>query len=182
MKNCKHCNQEFTPSTNKGHEQLYCTKTCSRAASIKRQQERLKQQHETKNISTANMEKSMAGHQEQQSQFSESLHRIHGTENRGGTYGGAYPDNYSQSTLERYYEAKIECNLYRIKCENLEEKVRKLEAEVISLNNELDMLDSTDEDSGGMLGSIMEQFKKDPINSIKFATAIFDNMAKTPAK
>jgi hypothetical protein len=44
------------------------------------------------------------------------------------------------------------------------------------------MLDSTDEDSGGMLGSIMEQFKKDPINSIKFATAIFDNMAKTPAK
>jgi hypothetical protein len=182
MKNCKHCGQEFQPTTNKGHEQLYCTKTCSRAAAIKRQQERLKQQYETKNISTANMEKSMAGHQEQQPQLSESLYRVHGTENRGGTYGGAYSDNYSQSTLERYYEAKIECNLYRIKCENLEDKVRKLEAEVISLNNELDMLEDTDEGSGGMLGGIMEQFKKDPVNSIKFATAIFDNITKTTPK
>lgn len=182
MKNCKHCNNEFTPSSNKGHEQLYCTKTCSRAAAIKRQQERLKQQYETKNISTANVEKSMAGHQEQQPQLSESLHRIQGTENRGGTYGGAYPDNYSQSIIERYYEARIECNLYRLKCENLEEKVRKLDAEVISLNNELDMLEDTDEGSGGMLGGIMEQFKKDPVNSIKFATAIFDNITKTTPK
>jgi hypothetical protein len=182
MKNCKHCNQEFTPTTNKGHEQLYCTKTCSRAAALIRHQQRQKQQYEEKNISTTNMEKSMGGHQEKQSQFSESLHRIHGSENRAGTNGGNYPDNYSQTYLERYYEAKIECNLYRMKCENLENKVRELEAEVISLNNEMDMLENTDEGEGGMLGSIMEQFKKDPVNSIKFATAIFDNITKSPTK
>lgn len=179
MKNCKHCGQEFTPTTNKGHEQLYCTKTCSRHAAIKRHQERLKQQHEKKNNDTTIMEKSMAGYQEFKPEFSESLHRIQESENRDRTNGGPYSDNNRKDYIHEYYEARLECNLYRIRCENLLEKIKALEIENAQLVAELDELEGEDDqDSGGMLGSIMEQFKKDPINSVKFASAIFENISK----
>jgi len=35
------------------------------------------------------------------------------------------------------------------------------------------------EDENGMLGNIMAEFKKDPINSMKFVSAVFDNFTTT---
>jgi hypothetical protein len=56
--------------------------------------------------------------------------------------------------------------------------VLELEREVFDLNSELDSLDEKT-DEGGMLGNIMEQFKKDPINSVKFASSIIENLTKS---
>lgn len=41
MKKCTYCKSQFTPSHNKGHEQLYCSKTCQSKAAQIRHKERL---------------------------------------------------------------------------------------------------------------------------------------------
>jgi hypothetical protein len=173
-KNCKHCGQQFEPTSNRGHEQLYCTKTCSRAAAIKRKIER----NENEKIQS-----SVAGIPERRSEekpeFSEGLHRDERQKIRDTYDRRIDADIIGKSYIEDYYEAKIECNYLKLQCQNLTDKVRELEAENGQLLAELEDLENEPEDSqSGMLGSIMQEFKKDPINSVKFATAVFQEFTK----
>jgi hypothetical protein len=64
-----------------------------------------------------------------------------------------------------------------LKNQYLEKRVLELEREIFDLNSELDSLDQDEET--GIIGNIMEQFKKDPVNSVKFATSIIENLTKS---
>jgi hypothetical protein len=94
-----------------------------------------------------------------------------------GPIGGGNSVN-DLSHLEKLYEAKIENNYLKIKCDNLEEKVRLLQLDVNDLNMELDAMDIDEEiESGnnGILGGIFEQFKSDPITTIGMIKMMFNN-------
>ena len=52
-------------------------------------------------------------------------------------------DSFIYSLIEAKYDAKNECNLYKLKCEKLEEEIRRLEQELFDANSELDSLDDS---------------------------------------
>jgi hypothetical protein len=180
IKKCKECNKDFEPTTNKGTEQLYCTKTCGRIAAQKRHKQRLINKI---NEEAKEKRESMVGNSqrpEQPSEPTESLGRIRGAEISAPNDGRTAPNNYLKDYLELYYEAKIDNNFYKLKNENLEKRVLELEREIFDLNSELDQLDK--EEEGGMLGSLMEQFKKDPVNSVNFVSSVINNLTNPKTK
>jgi hypothetical protein len=179
-KKCKECNKDFLPATNKGTEQLYCTKTCGRIAAQKRHKQRLinkinEEAKEKRESMVANSERP-----EQSSQHAQSLGGIRRGEISTTNDGRTTPNNYLKDYLELYYEAKIDNNFYKLKNENLEKRVLELEREIFDLNSELDQLDK--EEEGGMLGSLMEQFKKDPVNSVNFVSSVINNLTNPKTK
>jgi hypothetical protein len=176
IKKCKECNKDFEPATNKGSEQLYCTKTCQRIAAQKRHKQRLINKI---NEEAKEKRESMVGNSErpeQSPEFTKSVGGIRGGEIPAPDDGRTTPNNYLKDYLELYYEAKIENNFYKLKNETLEKRVQELEKTIFDLNSELDELEHQEE--GGMLGNIMNEFRKDPVNSVKFVTAIFDNLTQ----
>lgn len=56
-------------------------------------------------------------------------------------------DSFIYSLIEAKFDAKNECNLYKLKCEQLEEEKRRLEKELFDANSEIDSLE-VDEDNG----------------------------------
>jgi hypothetical protein len=177
MKKCKECNIEFEPVKTKGSEQLYCSKTCQSKAANKRSLERIKNrmyEEAKKDIRIP-----MGGNNqrpEQSSQHAQSLGGIRGGEISTTNDGRTTPNNYGKDYIELYYESKIENNFYKLKNETLEKRVLELEKTIFDLNSELDELDQ--EEEGGMLGNIMNEFRKDPVNSVKFVTTIFENLTQ----
>jgi hypothetical protein len=178
VKHCKECQKEFNPVSVRGVEQLYCTKTCARRAAQKRHEERKRkkieyelQEKEEKIEKPVNMVNT-----QQSPEYAESLHRTQRGEDSIRINGRIDSDSNGKDYIHAYYEAKIENNFYKLKCESLEQKVKDLQVEIFNLNSELETLDQEEPEDGGMLGSIVEQFKKDPINSVKFASAIIENL------
>lgn len=56
-------------------------------------------------------------------------------------------DSFIYSLIEAKFDAKNECNLYKLKCEQLEEEKRRLEKELFDANSEIDSLE-VEEDNG----------------------------------
>ncbi len=54
-------------------------------------------------------------------------------------------DSFIYSLIEAKFDAKNECNLYKLKCEQLEEEKRRLEKELFDANSELDSLEGSEE-------------------------------------
>jgi hypothetical protein len=180
MKKCKECNKDFEPVTNKGSEQLYCTKTCQRIAAQKRHKQRLINKI---NEEAKEKRESMVGNSErieQSSQHAQSMGGVRGGEIPTPNDGRLTSYNPGKDYLELYYEAKIDNNFYKLKNEALEKRVQELEKTIFDLNSELDELEG--EEEGGMLGSLMEQFKKDPVNSVNFVSSVIDNLTKPKTK
>ena len=117
---------------------------------------------------------------EQSPEFTQSMGGVRGGEIPTTNDGRTTPNNYGKDYIELYYEAKIENNFYKLKNETLEKRVQELERKIFDLNTELDELDQGEE--GGMLGSLMEQFKKDPVNSVKFVSSVIDNLINPKTK
>lgn len=182
MKKCIECGQEFTPVTTRGTEQIYCTKTCGRKAAQKRHQQRIieKIKNDEKKTETQSNENNMAqsvGATQTTPKFSASDSSVQGSGNGNRTERGAYSDNYRKDYLHEYFEARINNNALELKNQYLEKRVLELEREIFDLNSELEALDQ-DEDTG-IVGNIVEQFKKDPVNSVKFASSIIENLTKS---
>jgi hypothetical protein len=164
---CKQCSSNFEPTNEKrGHEQLYCSKKCGQTSARLRREERLKNAFR---------------YEQQQQQPNEPTSKSTNMEQQQvggiGPIGGGNSVN-DLSHLEKLYEAKIENNYLKIKCDNLEEKVRLLQLDVNDLNMELDAMDIDEEiESGnnGILGGIFEQFKSDPITTIGMIKMMFNN-------
>jgi predicted nucleic acid-binding Zn-ribbon protein len=53
-------------------------------------------------------------------------------------------DSFIYSLIEAKFDAKNDCNLYKLKCEQLEEEKRRLEKELFDANSELDSLDESE--------------------------------------
>ena len=60
-----------------------------------------------------------------------------------GTRGN---DNFIYSLIEAKFDAKNECNLYKLKCEQLEEEKLRLEKELFDANSEIDSFEESDND------------------------------------
>lgn len=183
MKKCIECGQEFTPATTRGTEQIYCTKTCGRKAAQKRHHQRIieKIKENEKKTETQSNQNNMAqsvGATETTPKFSASDSSIQGSRNGNRTERGIDSDYYRKDYLEKYFEARIHNNALVLKNEYLEKRVLELERQIFDLNSELEELDQEEQDSG-IVGNIMEQFKKDPINSVKFASSIIENLTKS---
>jgi len=170
MKLCKECSTEFEPVNQKGSEQIYCSRKCASKAAHKRRIEKLV------NDATKKQE-----HEQPQPPRTENSQS--GNFQREGV-GGVAPEGRIHTTndmalIEKLYEAKIELNLYKLKTENLENKVKELESEIFTLNSELEESENGEEDNNFIAG-LTSQFKKDPVTTINMATAIFENMFKKP--
>jgi len=183
MKVCKECSKEFEPAPQKGSEQIYCSRKCATKSANKRRIEKLvnsaiqQQQPKQKELNPLGR---TARPIQQHPGYAEDLDGTQGRVDAVGHHGGFASNNPGKDYLELYYEAKIDFNRIELANENLQRRVQELEKEVFDLNGELDELDR--EKGEGMLGSIVEQFKKDPINSVKFASALFENLTTTKQK
>jgi len=183
MKNCKQCGAEFEQKIMRGHEQLYCSSSCQNKASRIRRENRLM---ELKNINnekdkiekTHDSVRGIGQNLVEQGNLPTIVSGIQESAFSNTMGARSFTDNHAKNYLEMYYEAKIDNNFYKLKNESLEKRVLELERQVFDLNSELDKLEEG-EDENGMLGNIMTEFKKDPINSMKFVNAVFDNFTTT---
>jgi hypothetical protein len=65
-----------------------------------------------------------------------------------------------------------------LKCEQLEKELSELKVELYNLEQEFENEGEEESDYGGVLGSVMQQYKEDPINTINFASELIGNLFK----
>lgn len=177
MKQCKQCGTDFSPvHERRGHEQLYCSKKCGQISARIRREQRLK---------NATNENKREGQMEAQvpTPTTTTTTTYQSTNMAQQPMGGISPNGggdtpFNISHLEKLYEARIENNYLKLKCENLEEKIKALQFEINELNNEIEAMEIDEEvgEQQGILGNVMQQFKSDPINTINFAKAMMSEM------
>jgi hypothetical protein len=178
MKKCKECGNEFTPTNNRGSEQLYCSSSCRNKAAIKRHN--LKIQHNGKQSNIH--ETGHFGNKEIHEVNEKYLSGINQRNLDSGTYNGGSVttlDGNFIAALKETYDARVNETFYKLKCENLEAEAQKLRQEIVQLELEIAELEEEEEqDQGGMISGIMEQFKTDPVNTINFTTELLNNLFK----
>lgn len=169
MKNCKNCNLEFSPvHATRGSEQVYCSRKCGQISAKKRREEKIKNQVKTEMIN-----------ENQQSIQNDGANEIRNMAQREmGNFGPNrwINTNDDLATLEKLYETKNENQFLKFKIETLEKENSELKTEIYELENELEL--SEVEEEGGFLGGIVEQFKKDPTNTINFAKSFLNDYLK----
>jgi hypothetical protein len=180
MKNCKICNNEFE-NKSKGTEQLYCSSTCRAIAAKKRQEEKIInhaiQQKAKIEEKQTEQSSTIIGGGISKEQSPEILSNTERKDNSPKFYGSPIDSGSGKNYIHEYFEARISNNALELKNQYLEKRVLELEREIFDLNSELDSLDQGEDT--GIIGNIMEQFKKDPVNSVKFATSIIENLTKS---
>jgi len=173
MKICKNCNKEFTPvHESRGQEQVYCSIKCRQTSAHLRSINKIKQSVIQEN------EKETEAIQENVGYRRKDILSRQEWENARNTTGGlVISDNYI-SIIKELYEAKNETIFYKLKNEQLEKELSELKIELYNLEQELE--NEGEEESGysGMLGSVMQQFKEDPVNTINFASELIGNLFK----
>lgn len=175
MKVCKECSVEFEPVNQKGSEQIYCSRKCATKAANKRRIEKL--------VNSAIQKQEPEENQQPDQQQNENFESGDIQRQRVGRVTPERRDYAvnDMAYIEKFYEAKIELNLYKLKTENLENKVKELEREIFDLNSQIDELEK-DENENDFMAGITNQFKKDPVTTVNMATAIFENIFKKPKK
>jgi hypothetical protein len=158
MKNCKNCNIEFQPKhETRGHEQLYCSIKCRNEAYKKRVNEK-----QTSTTAIGN----------------ESPNTIQ----QPGTdiyRHSSYNDSNVLNLIKEKSEAQIEAIRYQLKVEQLEKENQELKIKLSEVEMELNSLEE-EEPENEMLAGIMTQYQKDPINTIRFATDILNQLFQNP--
>jgi hypothetical protein len=199
MKKCKNCNKEFKPlHESRGQEQVYCSIKCRQTSAHLRSINKIKQ-----SVTQENEKQRITG--TEQIGITESMDRIgrgiQETNQRGGDSTNNVLSNYKESRnvegdssryaingvqeshlnlIRELYESRSESIYFKLKNEQLEKEVNKLRIENARLESELDEYESEGEESNysGVLGSVMEQYKEDPINTINFASELIGNLFK----
>lgn len=172
---CNHCNNDFQDTSTRGTEQKYCSVQCRTNAANKRHQEKIinkvkmeyaeKINNENFRTSIENNGHSSNNESKREDDFSYSRRNI--------------GDNNFLRLLETNFNTKAESFQHKLMYENLlkenEELKRKnsmLEVELEELENEMEQ----EPEQSGMIGSVMEQFKQDPLTTINFATTLIQNL------
>jgi len=169
MKNCKNCNLEFSPvHATRGSEQVYCSRKCGQISAKKRREEKIKNQVKTEMIN-----------ENQQSIQNDGAYEVRNMAQR--EMGNFKPNrwintNDDLATIEKLYETKNENQFLKFKIETLEKENSELKTEIYELENELEF--SEVEEEGGILSGIVDQFKKDPTNTINFAKSFLNDYLK----
>jgi hypothetical protein len=94
---------------------------------------------------------------------------------QGSTSNG---NSYVYSLIERQFEARSECNYYKLKCEQLEKKVSELENDKFELNNKLESYEDEDNEEQSPFSNILGSIPPNIISGITEAAlknkAIFE--------
>lgn len=200
MKICKNCNKEFAPvHESRGQEQIYCSIKCRQTQAQLRSINKIKQ-----SVIQENEKERITGIE--QIGTTESMGRngreISETNERRGDFTNNSLSSYKESRItegnnirfpingieeshisliRELYESKSETIFYKLKLEQVEKELNELRIENARLESEIDEYESEGEEEsnyGGMLGSVMEQYKEDPINTINFASELIGNLFK----
>lgn len=173
MKKCKMCFIEFEPkSLTRGHEQVYC--------SVKCRNNFYKNKLTNKIIENAKQESKADTIQLQpNTEYNESFYGRQGRESLRADDRPGFYTNSHLATIKELYEAKNESNFYKLKNEMMQDELSQLKIEYSNLEMELDE-DEGEEKSNysNILGGVIEEFKKDPLNTINFATELIGNLLK----
>lgn len=187
MKICKNCNKEFSPlHETRGQEQVYCSIKCRQTSAHLRSINRIKQsviQENEKGISGSHgVNNSPQGIKEikepdREINLTQEFPEI-STRRNSVMSNILYPDSNTIELLRECYEAKNETIFYKLKCEQLEKELSELKIELYNLEQEFENEGEEESDYGGVLGSVMQQYKEDPINTINFASELIGNLFK----
>lgn len=161
MKNCKNCGAEFTPKhETRGHEQLYCSLKCRSEAYKKRTNEKTNISGTTEDVYyRSNLE-------EQNNNFSR-----HGSNSNYDLY----------SMFKAIKNAEVEAIQYQLKTESLQKEIDVLKAknfELQSIIDELEKDEDDDEENNDIISGLVNNFKKDPANTMNFAVSIINQLLK----
>lgn len=165
QKLCTQCEILFTPKENtRGSEQIYCSSKCRNNAAQKRMIEKIRENaiQETRESVTG---------------FPTS-NNISRRENYNIEPNGNDYNNTHFGIMEKNYEARNKINELELKNLYLEKEIENLKQEIINLELELEEAETPGEESEGMLGGIMKQFKEDPVTTISFASELINNLLK----
>jgi len=200
MKICKNCNKEFKPlHESRGQEQVYCSIKCRQTSAHLRSINKIKQsviqENEKERITgieqigtTESMDRIGRGIQETNERRRNNTNNDVSNNKESGVFEGnniRFPINGIQEShitlIRELYESKSETIFYKLKLEQVEKELNELRIENARLESELDEYESEGEEESnysGMLGSVMEQYKEDPINTINFASELIGNLFK----
>jgi hypothetical protein len=177
---CNYCNNEFQDTNTRGTEQKYCSIKCRTNAANKRHKENLIKQIEMKyeqdNRNTINGNVQTSNGKEQYSNNNDNIRE----ENLFNATRGIGNTDVLR-LVEKNYQTKVESLSYELKNEQLLKENEELKRRVAMLEVEVEELESELEqepEQSGMIGSVMEQFKQDPLNTINFATTLIQNLFK----
>jgi uncharacterized protein YlxW (UPF0749 family) len=177
MKQCKVCNNEFQERS-QGTEQLYCSTTCRALASKKRQEQKIIE-NAKEEIKKTEETQSMAGYRNSYHERPENSKVLYGTQREEHSIEpirSTISDSIGKNYLHEYYEQRISNNALVLRNQYLEDKIKELQQQVFDLNNEIDVLENPKEDENDMLGSITSQFIKNPLETAKFVTTMFESL------
>ena len=190
MKICKNCNKEFQPlHESRGQEQVYCSIKCRQTSAHLRSINKIKQsviQENENGISRSNGDNnSIQGNKgiignDREHNFRQEFSETSNGKNRVLS-NILYSDSNAIELLRECYESKSESIFYKLKCEQLEKEVNELRIKNAQLESEMDEYENENEeesDYGGVLGSVLQQYKDDPINTINFASELIGNLFK----
>jgi hypothetical protein len=187
MKICKNCNKEFQPlHESRGQEQIYCSIKCRQTSAHLRSINKIKQsviQENEKGISGSNgvnnSTQGIKGIIENNREFNSTQEFLETSNPRNRVMSNIlYSDSNAIELLRECYEAKNETIFYKLKCEQLEKELSELKVELYNLEQEFENEGEEESDYGGVLGSVMQQYKEDPINTINFASELIGNLFK----
>jgi len=187
MKICKNCNKEFTPvHESRGQEQVYCSIKCRQTSAHLRSINKIKQsviQENERGISESNginnSTQGIKGIIENNREFNSTQELSETPIRRNSVMSNIlYSDSTTIELLRECYEAKNETIFYKLKLEQVEKELSELKIELYNLEQELENEGEEESDYGGMLGSVMQQYKEDPISTINFASELIGNLFK----
>jgi hypothetical protein len=187
MKVCKNCNKEFKPlHESRGQEQVYCSIKCRQTSAHLRSINKIKQsviQENEKEISGSNgvnnSTQGIKGIIENNREFNSTQELSETPIRRNSVMSNIlYSDSTTIELLRECYEAKNETIFYKLKLEQVEKELSELKIELYNLEQEFENEGEEESDYGGVLGSVLQQYKEDPINTINFASELIGNLFK----
>lgn len=168
------CLIDFEPkSLTRGHEQVYC--------SVKCRNNFYKNRVTTKIIENAIQETKADTIQRQpNSEYNQSFYGGQRREDlRAHDRPGFFTDSH-MATIKELYEAKNESNYYKLKNEMIQDELKQLKIDYHNLEMETDNEGEEKSAYENILGGVMDEFKKDPITALNFASGIIGNLFKSP--
>ena len=194
MKKCDNCSIEFEPKhKTRGSEQKYCSIKCRQSAAQTRMINKIKENEKERitRIERIGITENMDGNGRGISEINERRGYITNTDVPNHKESRIIEGNNTRfqingieeshiTLIRELYESKSQTIFYQLKNEQLEKELNELKIELHNLEQELESIDEGEEESGydGMLGSVIEQYKQDPLNTINFATELIGNLFK----
>lgn len=177
IKKCLLCSNEFNSKLSPGVEKKYCSKQCRMKAANNRRFETIK----------GNLITEIKGNlkHENENEIKQTISENSNFMARNRFDIEPRTDNsssYSFRLLELNFEAKNKIVELELKNYYLEKEIKDLEIEYDKLETETNNEDEEKNPFENILGGVMDEFKKDPINAVNFATGIIGNLLNPKTK